>query len=108
MENVKYLVYTKIAPPKAQCKIEMAQEEDYALDGFCQPYPDNRGGYSFHIYNTLEEALLKSGFALEAIDTSALNEEQVKELKRIAAIYIWIPARGYLKRLDTQYATTNK
>lgn len=55
-------------------------------------------GYSFDIYNSLEEAIVNAHFNPKHILFEGMEEAENKEIERVLNIYTWNQFRGLIKK----------
>ena len=94
---MKFLVYQEwaydVQEPYEKCFISRAGEDDEQYNGCNIISGANRNGMSFDIYDSLEEAIVKSGFNPKHIDFEDIDQNLIDG---ILSKYIWNQKTGLI------------
>lgn len=81
-----------------ECSIFKAEPEYEDYDGSNMVSGGGRDGYSFDIYNSLEEAIINAHFNPEYIKFVDLSIEELNEKNKILSKYVWDKVKGLVKK----------
>ncbi len=94
---MRYCVYIDWYYEDSRCIISHSTPEKENLDGDNLVGHGGNSGYSFDIYDTLEEAIIQSQYNPQMIDFSDLSNDELLEKEDILSKYIWNSETGYQK-----------
>lgn len=96
----KYAVYVEwnYAPAEKdsfeRCCIYHPEEDVLEFDGDNMVCGSGNSGFNFDVYDTLEDAIIKSGFNATYIDFQDID---AKEITDVLSHYMWLEDVGYVK-----------
>lgn len=96
----KYAVYIEwgyrpdTSEPFERCCIYHPDDDALSYDGYNMVGEHGNAGFDFNIYDTLEDAMVNSGFNPNHIDFQDIDK---KDITDVLSHYMWLANEGYVK-----------